>query len=86
MLVSQCPSLQRLGLLLLDTHAWRTEAEGAGDYSSLFSAERELSRSNRLITLHRALCPQCRYADAQQRLSQRTATRHANVISIDRVG
>jgi hypothetical protein len=83
--VSQCPSLQRLGLLLLDTHALRTEAEGAGDYHSLFSAERYLSHANRLITLHRALCSQCGFADAQQRLPQRVVS-HPKVISIDRVG
>jgi hypothetical protein len=86
MLVSQCPSLQRLGLLLLDTHALRTEAEGAGDYSALFSTKRDLSRANRLITRHRALCPQCRFADAQQRLSQREVRRHPKVIAIDRAG
>lgn len=86
MLVSKCPSLQRLGLLLLDTHALRTEAEGAGDYSSVFSAERDLSRANRLITLHRCLCPQCRLADAQQRSFQQDVMRHPKVISIDRVG
>jgi hypothetical protein len=82
---SSCPSLQRLALLLLETYALRTKAEAKGDYPSLFLAERDLSRANRLLTRHRDLCLRCKFADDQRKSPRQEIIRSPKVTSISRV-
>jgi hypothetical protein len=59
MTVSMCPSLHRLSSLL--RAAYRLRDNCPNDTKSKARAERDLYRVHRIISLHRTLCPSCKF-------------------------
>jgi hypothetical protein len=82
MTVSMCPSLHRLSSLLRAAYRLR---DNPNDAKSKARAERDLYRVHRIISLHRTLCPSCKFNEQALSVPSQGGHSPANVVSIDRV-
>ena len=80
-----CPSLGRLGSLLLTAYARRDRCLADNkDMEAICEAELILRRIHNLITEHRSSCRHCRYNEALRSLPGYNDS-HSNVVSTNQV-
>jgi hypothetical protein len=67
---NMCPSLAKLARLLQDLYQQRNDSQLCDNSEAFLKAESDMKRVHRLISRHRAACPQCKSNEQRGMMSE----------------